>query len=80
MKYLTLLSLLFAFNVKADSDFYIDDDLALADEAIQSPTMDIEGKYKIAEPTIAPAPRSLALLLTPAPSCSMRPVTSPTSS
>lgn len=56
MKYLMLLSMMFAFNLKADTDMYINDDLTLADEAIESPTMDIEGKYKIAEPIQAPAP------------------------
>ena len=54
MKYLMLLSVLFAFNVKADTEINVNDELTLADEAIQSPTIDIEGKYKIAEPTPAP--------------------------
>ena len=56
MKYFMLFSMLFAFNLKAETDMYINDDLTLADEAIESPTMDIEGRYKIAEPTQAPAP------------------------
>ena len=56
MKYLMLLSLFLAFNVKADTEFDINDELTLADEAIQSPTIDIEGKYKIAEPVAAPIP------------------------
>lgn len=43
MKYLTLLSLLFAFNVKAQ------DELTLADEAIEAPAMNIEGQYKVQE-------------------------------
>lgn len=51
-----LLSVLFAFNVKADTEINVNDELTLADEAIQAPTIDIEGKYKIAEPTPAPAP------------------------
>lgn len=53
MKYLMLLGVLFGinFNVKAETS---SDDLALADEAIQSPTMDIEGQYKVQE--VAPAP------------------------
>lgn len=46
MKYLMLLSVLFAFNVKAETN---SDDLTLADEAIQSPTMDIEGQYQVKE-------------------------------
>ncbi|QDK42909.1 hypothetical protein DOM21_15910 [Bacteriovorax stolpii] len=56
MKYLMLLSLMFAFNVKADTDLTINDELTLADEAIQAPTMNIEGQYQVAEPTPAPAP------------------------
>lgn len=54
MKYLMLLSLMFAFNVKADTDLTLSDELSLADEAIQSPTMNIEGQYQVAEPTPAP--------------------------
>ena len=54
MKYLMLLSVLLAFNVKADTEITVSDELALADEAIQSPTLNIEGKYKIEEPTPAP--------------------------
>lgn len=41
-----LLSLLWNFNVRADSS---PDDLALADEAIQTPTLDIEGQYQVKE-------------------------------
>jgi len=47
MKYLTLLSLVFAFNVHADTELSVNDELTLADEAIQSPAMDIEGQYKV---------------------------------
>ena len=50
MKYLILLSVLLSFNVKADTEINVSDDLALADEAIQSPTMNIEGQYKVAPP------------------------------
>lgn len=46
MKYLMLLSVLFAFNVQAETTA---DDLALADEAISAPTMNIEGQYQIKE-------------------------------
>ena len=46
MKYLMLLSVLFAFNVQAETTA---DDLALADEAIAAPTMNIEGQYQIKE-------------------------------
>ncbi|MEA9357024.1 hypothetical protein SHI21_12440 [Bacteriovorax sp. PP10] len=56
MKYLMLLSVLLAFNVKADTEINVNDELTLADEAIQSPTLNIEGKYKVEEPVAAPAP------------------------
>lgn len=56
MKYLMLLSVLLAFNVKADTEVNVNDELTLADEAIQSPTLNIEGKYKVEEPAPAPAP------------------------
>nr|BDT27192.1 hypothetical protein BHI3_06580 [Bacteriovorax sp. HI3] len=63
MKYLMLLSLMFAFNVKADTDLTINDELTLADEAIQAPTMNIEGQYQVAEPTPAPAPAPKRVLV-----------------
>ena len=52
-----LLTVLLSFNVKADIS---SDDLTLADEAIQSPAMDIEGQYQVKEevkeePKTAPA-------------------------
>lgn len=47
MNYLMLLSVLLSFNAYAEID---SDDLALADEAIQAPTMDIEGQYKVQAP------------------------------
>ncbi len=50
MKYLVLLSLAIAFNVHADTEINVDDELTLADEAIQSPTMNIEGQYKVEAP------------------------------
>ncbi|MBY0414479.1 MAG: hypothetical protein K2Q18_09950 [Bdellovibrionales bacterium] len=53
MKYLMLLSVLFAFNVKADTEVSLDDELTLADEAIQAPALNIEGQYKVAAP-VAP--------------------------
>ncbi len=56
MKYLILLSVLFAFNVKADTELTVSDDLTLADEAIQSPTMNIEGQYQVEVPVAQPAP------------------------
>lgn len=61
MKYLMLLSLMFAFNVKADTDITLSDELSLADEAIQAPTMNIEGQYQVAEPTPAPAPKRVVV-------------------
>lgn len=57
-----LLSVLFAFNVKAEIS---SDDLTLADEAIQSPTMDIEGQYKVQE--IAPVHEAAAVQAVVAP-------------
>ncbi len=52
MKYLMLLSVLVAFNVRAEMSA---DDLTLADEAISAPTMDLEGQYKVKEePKAAP--------------------------
>ena len=53
MKYLLLLSLALAFNVNAETELNLNDDLTLADEAIQSPAMNIEGQYKVEEP-VAP--------------------------
>jgi hypothetical protein len=51
MKYIMLLSLLCAVNAYAESSA---DDLALADEAIQSPALNIEGQYQVKEePTVA---------------------------
>ena len=48
-----LLTVLLSFNVQADVS---SDDLTLADEAIQSPAMDIEGQYQVREePKVAPA-------------------------
>ena len=56
MKYLMLLSVLFiAFNANAVKAEMTADDLTLADEAIQSPTMDIEGQYKVKEEAKAAA-------------------------
>jgi hypothetical protein len=48
MKYLMLLSVLLTFNAKAETS---SDDLTLADEAIQAPTINIEGQYKVEEPS-----------------------------
>lgn len=54
MKLLMLLSLALSFNVYAQTE--TQDELTLADEAIESPTLNIEGQYQVAEPTPAPAP------------------------
>jgi hypothetical protein len=50
MKYLMLLSVLFVFNVQAQTA----DDLSLADEAISNPSVDIEGQYQVKEEKVAP--------------------------
>lgn len=60
MKYLMLLSVLFAFNVHAEIST---DDLTLADEAIAAPTMDLEGQYKVQEQ--APVHEAAAVVETP---------------
>lgn len=54
MKYLMLLSVLLAFNVKADTEINVDDELTLADEAIEAPALNIEGHYQV-----APAPKKV---------------------
>jgi hypothetical protein len=67
MKYLMLLSLLLAFNVQADTELS-SDDLSLADEAIQSPTLNIEGQYQVAPaPAAAPVRRVERRAPAPAP-------------
>lgn len=60
MKYLMLLSVLLSFNVHAEIE---SDDLTLANEAIQSPTMDIEGQYKVEEK--APVHEAAAVIAAP---------------
>lgn len=67
MKYLMLLSVLFAFNVMANEEITVSDDLTLADEAIQSPTMNIEGQYQVEAPVAAPAPVKVVRRAAPAP-------------
>jgi hypothetical protein len=57
MKYLMLLSVLFAFNVKAETGVTISDEIALADEAILAPAMNIEGQYQVAPPVSSPLPK-----------------------
>jgi hypothetical protein len=46
MKYLMLLSVLFGLNVQAQTN---SEEIALADEAIQAPTIDLEGQYQVKE-------------------------------
>ena len=57
MKSLMLLSLLLSAGVQAETA--IQDELTLADEAIQAPTLNIEGQYQTEE-TVAPAPAPVA--------------------
>ena len=52
---------MFAFNVKADTDLTVSDELSLADEAIQAPTMNIEGQYQVEAPAPTPAPRRVVV-------------------
>ncbi len=67
MKYLMLLSVLFAFNVSATTEL-TSDDLTLADEAIQSPTMNIEGQYQVEAPApVVVAPVQRVVTRAPAP-------------
>jgi hypothetical protein len=61
MKYLMLLSVLLAFNVKADTEISVADDLSLADEAISAPTMNIEGQYTIEAPAAVVEPKKVAV-------------------
>ena len=66
MKYLMLLSVLLAFNVKADTEVNVSDELTLADEAIQAPALNIEGQYQVEAPA-APAPVKRVVVRRPAP-------------
>lgn len=44
---------MFAFNVNAEMN---SNDVTAVDEAIESPTLNIEGQYKVEEPALIPAP------------------------
>lgn len=56
MKYLMLLSLLLAYNVSVQAEVVTEDEISLADEALHTPTLDIEGQYHVKEePKAAPA-------------------------
>jgi len=46
MKYLSLFALLLAFNLRAETEVNI------ADESVESPNINIEGKYKVEEPVV----------------------------
>jgi hypothetical protein len=56
MKVVILITSLFAFSAVADTEITLSDELSLADEAIESPQMNIEGQYQIETP-VAPAPK-----------------------
>jgi hypothetical protein len=58
MKVLILITSLFAFSAVADTEITLSDELSLADEAIESPQMNIEGQYQIETP-VAPAPKQV---------------------
>lgn len=53
MKYLMLLSLILAFNGSAHAEVEAVDDVTMADEALHTPAMDIEGQYHVKEETKA---------------------------
>jgi hypothetical protein len=62
MKVLILMTSLFAFSAVADTEITLSDELSLADEAIESPQMNIEGQYQIETPpapVAAPAPKQV---------------------
>lgn len=55
MKYLSLIALLFAFNLRAQTDTNAvinNSEVSIADESVESPNINIEGKYKVEEPVI----------------------------
>lgn len=58
MKVLILMTSLLAFGAIADTEITLSDELSLADEAIESPQMNIEGQYQIETP-VAPAPKQV---------------------
>lgn len=49
MKYLMLLSLLLAYNVSVQAEVVTEDEISMADEALHTPAMDIEGQYHVKE-------------------------------
>lgn len=67
MKALLLLSLLVSGAIHAQENIS-DDDIALANEVINTPAMNIEGTYKVPEPTVIDIPPSLPTpVVAPAP-------------
>ena len=50
-----LLSLIFAFNLSVHAEVDSTDEVTLADEALHTPAMDIEGQYHVKEEVKAPA-------------------------
>lgn len=58
MKALLLLSLLVSGAIHAQENIS-DDDIALANEVINTPAMNIEGTYKVPEPTVIDIPPAL---------------------
>lgn len=67
MKALLLLSLLVSGAIHAQENIS-DDDIALANEVINTPAMNIEGTYKVPEPTVIDIPPSLPTpVVVPAP-------------
>ena len=58
-KILILATALISFNLMAQTTLPTPDDLTLADEAIESPTMNLEGQYQVEAPVAAPqAPKA----------------------
>lgn len=55
MKNLMLLGLMFAFNLSVQAEVDSTDEATLADEALHSPAIDIEGQYHVKEEMKAPA-------------------------
>lgn len=67
MKALLLLSLLVSGAIHAQENIS-DDDIALANEVINTPAMNIEGTYKVPEPTVIDIPPALPTpVVVPAP-------------
>lgn len=63
MKYLLLLGIVFSANAMADLDFSYEDEISIANDAINAPTLNIEGSYQTPAPAqqapAAPAKKKL---------------------